>query len=88
MVTELRTIRTKSGARRRVFSGTLCACGHYIDWWYAIDGVHMTDEVRTALEEAAEERARECLAEDYISGELNCVIGGEREVGGWWDIAR
>ena len=79
--------RKKRTGYRRTLSGQVYVCCHQVDYWYDITGVRLTDGTATRLETEAEDRAKTCIIESYWSGELNCLIDGKREVGGWWKIA-
>ncbi len=68
-------------------------CQHYVTWWYHVpSNREITDDMRTHLEEEAEERAKHCIIEGYDSGELNCLYvfddGTDEELRGWWAIER
>lgn len=85
-------IKTKT-AKRQVIEGKLTACAHYINWWLATeDEIELTDQVRESLENRVEERVRECIADDYHSGQLveTYPTGDTTEADflGWWDIDR
>ena len=75
-------------AKKNIIEGEFVACAHRVTWWYDCEDHEVTDELRERLENEAEERARHCIAEDYVSGELCCLVGGEHELRGWWDIVR
>lgn len=67
---------------------TFQACGHTISCWYdddglEDDGLELTEELSERLAEEAESRARALIPQDYVSGELNCLIG-DTEIRGWW----
>jgi len=63
-------------------------CCHQVKYWYDIGRMKQTDELLEALESGAEERAKECIIEGIVSGELNTVWNGDREIRGWWKIVR
>lgn len=82
--------------KRTTHSSTCEACAHQIDFYYDIGNIPKLDmnEVIT-LNEAAQERAEEMIAQGYVTGELNCIItrphrrsDKEYEVRGWWSIHR
>lgn len=77
--------------KRRTFDGEVSVCAHRVSFWYDIGERELTDELRERLGEEAESRAKECIIEGCISGELNCLYddGSEdAEIRGWWDICR
>ena len=70
------------------YEGVVSVCAHRVSYWYEWDGRRVKPEVEV-LEEAAEDRAKECLVEGYVSGELNCLVPWgctDHEVRGWWSI--
>jgi hypothetical protein len=78
--------RRKRSGYRRTLTGTAQVCLHRVAYTYDITGVRLTEEHYARLEEEAEERARHDINAECWSGELNCVLDGEREVTGWWEI--
>jgi hypothetical protein len=69
------------------FEGEVSVCAHRVTFRYWDFKCELTDEVKELLEEGAEERAKECIIEGYVEGELNTVVD-EEEVRGWWEIDR
>ena len=69
----------------RWFVGTVEACRHTVLFRYDLNGRDLTVELKSALEEAAESRAREMLSEDYQAGEL-CYGFEGNDIRGWWEI--
>ncbi len=63
-------------------SGSFSACGHTVKFWYKWDGRGKRVDLEQ-LEVEAESRAREMIAEDYTSGELNAT---EYEIRGAWHV--
>jgi hypothetical protein len=74
------------------YSGQLSACGHYIDFYYRDVPTNSDSQLTDYLDEMAEERARELIADDYVEGELCCCYlddnDKEHEYRGWWKINR
>lgn len=68
------------------YEGKVQVCAHTVEFWYELDDLNLSDELESCLTEAAEERAQSCIIEGYLSGELNCLWRGEREIRGWWNI--
>lgn len=66
-----------------LYEGQFNACGHTVEFWYRWDG-RRVKPVLSQLYAEAESRAREMLAEDFTSGELNAT---EHEIGGAWYIS-
>ena len=82
------TITRKRGVGyRRTLAGQGDICCHRVEYWYDITGVRLADGGAIQLEAEAEERAKTCINEGNWSGELCCLLDGEREVRGWWKIA-
>lgn len=76
-----------------VCEGEVSVCAHRVSYSYRIGKRELTDQLRELLEEHAEERAKACIIEGYVEGELNCWVQGEEdedgeEVRGWWQIER
>ena len=88
MGTTIAITRQRGVGYRRTLRGQVNVCCHQVSYWYDITGVRITDSVATRLEIEAEEWAETCIVQGYWSGELNCLLDGEREVRGWWEIAR
>jgi hypothetical protein len=76
----------KERGRAMIHEGVINVCAHRVSYWYEWDGRRVKPDV-AVLEEAAEERAKECIIDGNVSGELNCLID-DKEVRGWWDIER
>jgi hypothetical protein len=67
--------------------GEVSVCAHRVSYRYEV-GVRDVDEVmKETLEEEAESRAKHCITDGCVEGELNCVYNDE-EVRGWWEIVR
>jgi hypothetical protein len=66
--------------------GSVKVCAHEVSYWY--DGEHpISDSLKKEMEEHASERAKGCIVEGYIQGELNFIDSHtEHEYGGWWKI--
>ena len=73
----------------KTLDDTFSACGHRIAFYFDVEGCRISEENRKEFFEAAEERARAMIAEDYTSGEL-CWYDPqrEREFTGWWNISK
>lgn len=70
--------------KKRSYETVVQACAHQITVkWWDIEGP-VTDE---ELNEHAEARARECIAKDYSSGELN-LEDDKSSARGWWDTRK
>jgi hypothetical protein len=68
--------------------GTFEVCAHWVRYRYWDNLPHNpSPELLERLEESAEERAKECIIDGYVEGELN-HCDGEREIRGWWEIDR
>lgn len=71
------------------FAGVVHVCAHRVNFWYGIEDWNLNDEQQQQLTDEAEERAKHCITEGYVSGELCCYINDlEIEFRGWWDIER
>jgi len=66
--------------------GVLKVCSHVVDYWFRGEK-GITPELAERLELAAEERAKECIVEGCVTGELN-YEGEEGNYRGWWTIRR
>lgn len=76
--------RSKKGGRQ--LEGVLHVCAHRVAYRYWDFGsLRLTDEVKESLELQAEERAKECITEGYLAGQL-CGHWDDHEVFGWWEI--
>lgn len=65
-------------------------CAHRVSYRWDFPCEGMDAETKERLDEEAEERAKHCIIEGYITGELCAVVpvGSEyEEVHGWWSIA-
>jgi hypothetical protein len=64
--------------------GSCRVCAHHVSFWFR--GEHeITDDIKKRLEEHAEERIKDCIIDDYSSGEL-CYEDDKHEFHGWWAI--
>ena len=88
MDTTITITRKRGVGYRRTLAGQVDVCCHQVSYWYDITGMRLVDGTATRLEAEAEDRAKDCIIEGYWSGELCCVVGGEREVHGWWQIVQ
>lgn len=84
------TVATRDKKKKKTIAiGQLEACCHNIRWWYDcnIKKSQQTDDFFNRLQDAAEQRAREMIAEDYREGEL-CYydVDTDQEYRGWWQI--
>ena len=72
------------------YSGAFDACGHRVSFYFDTAGITLPEGDDELLDEAAESRAREMIAQDFTSGELCAYIGydAETDVRGWWKIER
>jgi hypothetical protein len=69
--------------------GSVHVCAHHVKYSYwGEHAFELTDEIKARLETEAEDRAKAMITEGYVSGELNCLIGDDEEVRGWWEIDR
>lgn len=72
---------------RRTFSGKLRVCAHTISFWYDISQLgEPSPNSKHALEQEAARRSKEMITDDYVAGELNCVVNNDKEIRGWWFI--
>ena len=60
-------------------------CCHDVELRYWGFESEIDEELKAALQEQGEERARECISNDIRSGELNSLYYDE-EIRGWWTI--
>jgi len=69
-------------------SGTIRVYRHNVlyRWWKDRPFI-LTDEQKKLLEEAAELRAKEMIAQEYCGGELNYETP-TLSIRGWWQICR
>jgi hypothetical protein len=78
--------------KRNVVSGTVSVCAHRVTFWYDIGGYPLTAELDEALTQKAEQRAKTCIIDGYVSGELNCYYvfdsDHDAEIRGMWEIER
>lgn len=88
----IRRLTTKHTKTQRRFAETVIeACCHRVKVWYEIGWSRMTGENLIRLEEEAEQRATQMIAQGYHSGELCCLLltpvrRQEREFFGSWSI--
>ena len=90
--------RVKRKHERRTVEGEVSVCAHRVSWWVELEeGMRLTHDDKAELleevEEAAEERAKECIVEGYVSGQLIHHYYRQRddkefELLGWWDIVQ
>jgi hypothetical protein len=67
--------------------GNFHCCAHRVKFWYDVGQYELTEDQKQLLTEAANDRARHCINEDYVSGQLVCFIPElAEEFFGWWDI--
>jgi hypothetical protein len=82
MTTELR--KTVS------FETIIETCCHHVKIAYWDIEQKVTEDLKDTLIKHGEERAKECINNDYSSGELNCYYvdsdGYDEEIRGWWKI--
>jgi hypothetical protein len=82
MTTELR--------RKVSFEAVVKPCLHHVKIAYWDIEQELTEDLKESLIEHGEERAKECINNDYSSGELNCYYvdddGNDEEIRGWWKI--
>lgn len=79
--------------RELQYTATINTCCHWITLRYWDFKHELTPELEETLKEHGEERARECIAQDICSGELNCLYydedsDTEEEIRGAWEIDR
>lgn len=70
--------------------GIVHVCAHTVSYsfWGDLPESALQDEtLGDSLKNAAEERAKECIIEDYVEGELNYETD-EFQLTGWWKIIR
>lgn len=69
------------------FDTTAVICAHRVVIRYWDFDTELTDELKERLTEEGERRAKACITEGYVSGELNCLNPEtEEEIYGWWEI--
>ena len=71
--------------------GVVEACAHRVEYRYFCGDMPpitwlQDEEFQTFLEDEAEQRIRDCIGQDYVSGELNTMYQGQLEIRGWWEI--
>lgn len=75
--------------KRNIFEGVVETCAHRVSFWFDLEEIELTPELEEWLTEHAEERAKQCIIEGYVSGELNYYHSDtDSELRGWWDIIR
>lgn len=88
----IRTITTKhTKTRHRIAETVIQVCCHRVKVWYDVRWARMTSENLQVLEEEAEQRATQKIAEGCYQGNLCCFSASpvrcqEREFHGWWSI--
>jgi len=72
-----------------VHEGTVHVCAHNVSFWYR-GPAPITEELKERLNNEAEERARECINEECVQGELHYMTPDNKEIqySGWWKIER
>ena len=80
-------------AKRNTVDGIIEVCCHQVEWWYDMDDLKLTDEIKERLEKEAEDRAKSQINEGMVCGELNCLYHGDEapggvEIRGAWEIKR
>ena len=78
-------------AEEKEFIGTVHVCAHRVTFWYDLEELSLSDELRDQLTTEAEDRAKYSISEGYVSGELNCLYidhenDKDYEVRGGWEI--
>lgn len=68
----------------RLHEGTMTICAHMVSFWYK-GNCPVSEDLATSLDNEAESRARECISENCVQGELlyedeKCAFSG------WWKI--
>ena len=71
------------------FQGNVKVCAHDVRFNFSgtIKPDQDTDELKTLLTEEAETRAKTCIVEDYVEGELNYETD-DLQLSGWWTIKK
>lgn len=81
-----------AGAPQKSFDGIVEVCCHRVSFSYWDFDAEQTEDLEQRLEEHAEERAKECIIDGCMAGELNCLYvddeGNDEEIRGWWEIKR
>lgn len=73
----------------RAIEGTINVCAHRVAYSYWEAENDIPDDLVVEMEEEAEERAKKCITEGYVSGDLNFYRSEpEEEIRGWWEIQR
>ena len=70
--------------------GVLDICAHRVRWWYDVGRCRLSEADKHELELGAEERAKACIIEGYVEGELCAYVErkGTKEFYGAWHIER
>ena len=90
----VKTVTTKhTKTRKRIAEGSVTCCCHVVDFWFELGGARITEEDLELMEEEAEDRATQLIAEGCNQGDLCCTTRSprrqrEREFHGWWTIAK
>lgn len=69
-------------------------CAHRVEYWYndLPYDPEIDIELASALETEAEERAKACIIDGMVAGELNCLYTDDGtdqfEIRGWWEIKK
>lgn len=69
------------------FETVVEVCAHRVNLRYWDFEQELTDELKERLTTEGEDRAKQCISEGYVSGELvYCDPETEEEISGWWEI--
>jgi hypothetical protein len=60
-------------------------CCHDVELRYWGFEAEIDEDLKAALQEQGEERAKKCISDGFSSGELNSLYNDE-EIRGWWEI--
>ena len=82
--------KTKTTIPTQNFETTVEVCCHRVAIRYWDFEHELTDELKELLTEDGAARAKECIINDYVEGQL-CTYhvdddGNEEEIFGWWEI--
>jgi len=79
---------TKIKKRFQVYKGIVEVCAHRVSFFFQLPvQVILSDDDKTHLTEEAECRAKACIIDDYVQGELN-YESETLSCTGWWKIER